>query len=211
MNHDTDSGDRINRTRAYYDAFAEQVAARIDRRDFGRAFDAFAALVVRGHPVIDIGSGSGAHLEELKRRGIDAIGVEPSSRMRQLAGSRGLTVIDGTFESLDQLGLPAAGGIWCAASLLHVPLADVPNALANVRALLVDGAPMFVTVRLGDGASWDRFDSDDSDTARFIQLFDGGELERMIVEAQLDVIESWTEESTWGRPSTWISILAQKP
>jgi SAM-dependent methyltransferase len=206
-----ESQSRIDRTSAYYDRFAEEVAGRIERRDFTRALDAFCALVVPGMPVLDIGSGSGAHLAEFARRGVPALGIEPSARMRQITEEWGLTAVDGSFETLGSLGLPEAGGAWCAASLLHVPAADVPQALSDVFAILAPGAPLFVTVRLGTGATWDRFDDDGAEHARFIQLFDDRELTAMIGTAGFAVLESWTEESTWGRPSRWVSILARKP
>jgi membrane protease YdiL (CAAX protease family) len=203
--------ERIERTSAYYDRFADDVARRIERRDFTRALDAFCALVVPGGPILDIGSGAGAHLAEFRRRGFDAIGIEPSARMREIAGAQGLRVIDGSFEELPWLELPPAGGVWCAASLLHVPADEIPGVLVDIRERLAPGAPLFATVRLGSGASWDRFDDTASDDARFIQLFEDGALERMVETAGFAVLEQWTEESTWGRPSTWTSILAQKP
>jgi SAM-dependent methyltransferase len=206
-----DPHERVARTVAYYDRYASEVAGRIERRDVSRALDGFCALAVAGAPVLDIGCGTGAHLAELARRGVEAVGIEPSSRMRQIASAKGLRVVDGTFESLGRLGLPDAGGAWCAASLLHVPVATIPTALESIRSVLVPGAPLFATVRLGSGASWDRFDDVDAEHERFIQLFGDTELTTLIATAGFAVLEEWFEESTWGRPSRWVSILAQKP
>ena len=47
--------------------------------------------------------------------------------------------------------LPKISGIWCAASLLHVPELQIPIVLKNLANLLPSGGPLFFTVRSGDG------------------------------------------------------------
>ncbi len=51
-------------------------------------------------PVLDVGCGAGRHLLALRRRGVEATGVEISSRAVQIARSRGAEVIEGSVFDL---------------------------------------------------------------------------------------------------------------
>lgn len=201
--------ERIAKNNAYYDLFASEVAARSQARDFSRAFDAFTERLHQGAVLLDIGCGTGEHLDWFAAHGFTAIGVEPSARMREIAREKGHTVVDGTFESLAALNLPAANGIWCAASLLHVPLEEVDTVLASLRNQCLDGAVFYATVRLGEGAKWDRWDDEHSDAERLIQLFSEEDLLARVKRARFVMEDSWVEDSTWGRPSKWISFIAR--
>lgn len=205
---DATSPDRVARTVAYYDRFAQQVAARIERRDMSRAIQAFTAHLAPGATILDIGCGTGDHMRRLAALGFRVVGVEPSAEMRALVSGKGMEVVDGTYETLPDLDLPPIHGVWCAASLLHVPMEHVVVALGNVRQRLPAEGPLFVTVRVGSGGSWDRYDDEDKDEARFIQLFSPDELEAALGSASFTITESWMEDSTWGRPSQWVSIMA---
>lgn len=69
--------------------------------DRPRPFDAaeIVRLLPPGGTVLDVGCGHGELLEELRDRGIDAIGVDPDPRSRELAATKGLTVVQGTAEN----------------------------------------------------------------------------------------------------------------
>jgi hypothetical protein len=97
-----------------------------------------------------------------------------------------------------------------AASLLHVPQENLDAALSAINKLLPIGAPFYFTVRLGDGAKWDQYDGGDHDVARFIQLFREEEILSILSRLPFKIVEKWIEDSTWGRPSKWISIVAIK-
>ncbi|HVZ41986.1 MAG TPA: class I SAM-dependent methyltransferase [Candidatus Kapabacteria bacterium] len=201
--------ERIEKSNAYYDLFAMDVAARSQARDFSRALNAFRQRLTPGGLVIDIGCGTGEHLDWFAAHGVTAIGVEPSARMREIAGEKGHRVVNGAFESLGELGLPMADGIWCAASLLHVPLEEADAVLASLHRQCRAGGVFYATVRLGEGAKWDRFDDEHAGAERLIQLFSEPDLLARVAAAGFEVEESWVEDSTWGRPSRWLSFIAR--
>jgi SAM-dependent methyltransferase len=205
-----DNSTRLSKNISYYDRFATEVGARSDARDFSRALDLFLSTTDRQKTILDIGCGNGTHLEEFNKRGFKALGVEPSPKMRQLCESRGLHAIDGAFENLDSLKTPLVAGIWCAASLLHVPKEDLHKTLKTISDLLPPEAPFYFTVRLGEGAKWDQYDGEGADVARFIQLFNEKDLLDVLSNLPFKNIQSWIEDSTWGRPSKWISVVAVK-
>lgn len=201
---------RLSKNNSYYDRFVAEVGARSEARDFTKALELFLGAVNPSKTVLDVGCGSGIHLQEFKKRGFKALGIEPSLKMRELCESRGLSCIEGAFENLGALKLPDTGGIWCAASLLHVPREELPATFKTISSLLPTGAPLYFTVRLGDGAKWDQYDDKSAEVARFIQLFSEKELLSELSLLPFKDILSWVEDSTWGRPSKWISVVASK-
>jgi len=200
---------RIQRNNDYYDFFAPKVKIRSDERDFSKAFDEFLGHADKEKTILDIGCGSGNHLKIFKSKGYMALGIEPSAKMRSLAAEEG-DVIDGTFETLDELNLPQIGGIWCASSLLHVPKENIDNVFKMIFSLLDSTAPLYFTVRIGEGSKWDRWDDAEGDISRFIQLFSEQELLDSLEKTGFKNIEYWIEDSYWGRPSKWISVVARK-
>jgi SAM-dependent methyltransferase len=202
--------ERLSKNNQYYDRYAQKVGARSEKRDFSRAFASFTRHVDKSSVILDIGCGTGNHLKQFQAKGFLVLGVEPSTGMRKIAYDAGLPVIEGTFETLEKLALPKVGGVWCAASLLHVALEDFPSALKKIAALLSTGAPLFLTVRLGEGEEWDKFDDESGDVERHIQLFTERYLTDQLGRAGFTLAERWIEDSTWGKPAKWISIIARK-
>ena len=202
------TGDRLARNNAYYERFADEVGDRTEARDYSRALRTFTGLVPKGRIVLDLGCGTGHHMVALRELGYQVVGVDPSERMRRLSSEKGFQTIDGSFETLPQLELPSIHGVWCAASLLHVPEEALIPALSAVRARLPEGGALFVTVRLGSGASWDAWDDPEGDAQRFIQLYTQQELLSALEATSFQVAQYWCETSSWGRPSEWVSIVA---
>lgn len=203
-------GERLLKNNDYYDRFAASAASRSERRDFSRAVDQFCRRLDSTKTILDIGCGTGNHLALFQALGYRVLGVEPSAVSRSIAMQRGLPVIAGTFEELDELHLPEICGVWCAASLLHVPKEDLPGCLVKIRALLPEGGPLFITVRLGESQVWDSWDDESEDAKRFIQLYSEEFLDRAIADCSFRTVDKWIETSTWGRPHPWISSIAEK-
>ncbi len=202
--------ERIAKNNAYYASFAADQSRRTQARDYARAFEAFCALLPDGGVVLDVGCGEGRHLQVFADRGYRPIGIDPSPDMRAAAVARGFTVMDGSFETLYDITPPLADGAWAAASLLHVPRAEVPAALHNLTHFLRPGGPLFVTVRVGSTATWDSWDDRSGERSRLIQLFEVDDLLDTLLRCGFPVVESWTETSTWGRPSTWVCVIAKQ-
>ncbi len=202
--------DRLAKNNLYYDKYASEVSARTESRNFTKAFDLFLTEVDPSKTILDVGCGSGIHLREFRNRGYKALGIEPSRGMRKAVEEQNLAVIDGTFESLGDLVLPSVAGIWGAASLLHVPESALSRVFEIMSGLLPKAAPLYFTVRLGSGGKWDKYDGEESDIARYMQLFSEKQLLNELERASFTRVESWIEDSTWGRPSQWISVVARK-
>lgn len=204
-----DYEDRIKCNNAYYDFFAPKVKVRSEDRDFSKAFDCFLSKLSLGKPVVDVGCGAGNHLAVFKAKNISCIGIEPSEEMRRIASESG-KVIEGTFETLNDLNLENVGGIWAASSLLHVPNDQIAQVFQTIEMILPSGGPFYFTVRLGEGSKWDKWDDTEGDISRFLQLFNENDLLEKIHEAGFKIVMKWVEDSYWGRPSQWLSVIAQK-
>jgi 2-polyprenyl-3-methyl-5-hydroxy-6-metoxy-1,4-benzoquinol methylase len=90
-----------------------------------------------------------------EEQGLRVVGVDLSRAMLEQARTR----VGGPLVQMDmrQLALRPGGfhGAWCSAALLHLPQADAPAVLARIAALLVPGAPLFLSLQGGAGETWE--------------------------------------------------------
>lgn len=92
-------------------------------------------------PVLDIGCGAGRHLVALRRRGVEAVGVEISGRAAAIAREDGAAVIDGSIFDLSEREA------WSTALLLDGNIGiggDPERLLAKVAELLAPGGSALV-------------------------------------------------------------------
>lgn len=113
----------------------------------------FKELGVR-EGLLDIGCGTGDFLTAAVRAKIKCQGIEVSRHAADIATSRGHEVWHG---SLEELGLPSAtfSAVHCGHVLEHVP--DAHQFLAQVRAVLKPGAPVYFEVPLQFDGVLDRY------------------------------------------------------
>ncbi|WP_052852071.1 class I SAM-dependent DNA methyltransferase [Streptomyces avicenniae] len=141
------SPDRLDATRASYDAVAPAYADRfrdeLEHKPFDRALLAtFAELVTAagGGPVLDVGCGFGRITGYLASLGLDVSGTDLSPGM--LAAAResfpALRFTEGSMTALD---LPDGGlaGLTAWYSLIHLPPEDLPVAFAEFHRVLAPG------------------------------------------------------------------------
>jgi len=93
----------------------------------------FLALARPGCDVLDAGCGVGRDLAWLESQGCHMIGIDLSRGMLRLA--RGVTASALVQRDLWHLSFTSnqLGGVWCSASLLHLPRADSRSALQELR------------------------------------------------------------------------------
>jgi len=116
------SPERWQSHQAQLTRFAEAVAGRAPPRRFR---------------ILDAGCGPGLDCQWFHERGFSAIGLDLSAGMLAEARTR-VSGVPFCQADLRHIGFRegAFDGIWCNASLLHLPRADVPNVLRDFRRIL---------------------------------------------------------------------------
>jgi len=117
-----------------------------------------AAALGPGDRVVDVGCGPGRFLREAAERGAEAVGVDPSPRMRRMATRftparlrPKVTVLDGSAERLP-LEDRSATAAWAVASVHH--WADVEAGLAELHRVLAPGGRLLLAERLARPRGW---------------------------------------------------------
>ena len=116
-------------------------------------------LVTSGARVFDIGCAAGFLVQHLRRRGVEAFGVDLSEYALSLAspGMAGyLNKLDLTVEGSMWLapGMPAQVVI-CLETLEHIPEDRLEFALENIRVAMTDTGRALLSICLDDVPGWD--------------------------------------------------------
>jgi SAM-dependent methyltransferase len=190
---------------AAYDQIAGRYAARRVGRDrsFAELRAALAARLPRVADIADLGCGPGHDGAQFARAGHRVTGIDRSAGMLAHAAR----ALPGRVARGDLRRLPLAShsvdGIWCSASLLHVPHEQTTAALGEMRRILrADGCLALVTAA-GQGARLEPVPYA-PDTQRWFFYRQAEELTEQLHGAGLRVV-TMTEEITSRH---WLKILA---
>lgn len=145
--------DPVASTVGAYDVAAEQYAENSkDRAPLAHLHAKFTVLTGANALVLELGCGPSHDAAELARYGPTVIGIDPSRGL--LRQGRSQQVIASSLLQGEARSLPFAAasfdGIWACASLLHVPHAELPKALAEVRRVLKARGVLFTSMSEGD-------------------------------------------------------------
>ncbi|MEO7002392.1 MAG: class I SAM-dependent methyltransferase [Ktedonobacterales bacterium] len=175
-------------------------------------------------PVLDAGCGPGRDARALAEHGLPVLGIDLSQGMLDEAQERTARrlptgAIRYALMDLRRLELPDAccRGVWCSASLLHVPRAVAPRAVASLVRVARNDAPFvfFLKERSADMEP-ERMEpypfGEDQGQPRFYAYYTTDEARTLIEGAGL-MIDDLTTLSHSDGPQVpgWVSILAHKP
>ncbi len=164
------------------------------RRSEGAGIEADAArfvslLIARFGPgprVLDVGSGPGVDSWRLSDAGTVPVCLDTAAGMLRTAGARSAPA---ALVCGDMLGSPfGAGsfhGAWACASLLHAPKPALPQALAEIRRILVRGGILYLAMRAGQGR---RITNQGTSHARVLALYSESELDAALAKSRLRVM-----------------------
>jgi ubiquinone/menaquinone biosynthesis C-methylase UbiE len=193
------------RMQAAYDQIAAQYAEK--NAAMPQALSAAGCRLLQllgpGPRILDAGCGAGRDMAWLERHGATVVGVDVSRRMLALARS----VTHGPLLQMDMcsLGLRAGSfaGVWCCASLLHLPKREAPLALAELRRALLPQGVVFLSMQEGTGEGWEQ--GPYPQVQRFFARYSHEELATLLIQSGFRVIESSATES--GR-CRWLQFFA---
>ncbi|MFP4247126.1 MAG: class I SAM-dependent methyltransferase [Halochromatium sp.] len=175
---------RSDPTLAYYDCEAQSFFATTVDVDMSSLYKRFLRELVGGAAILDAGCGSGRDARAFRERGYAVTAMEPCPALAALAEAHcGLSVEIRRFQDIDWVG--RFDGIWACASLLHVPLAELPDVLQRLAHALRPGGILYVSFKLGRGER-------EHGGRRFTDLDEAGLTELLRLVPALTVAEIWT-------------------
>jgi ubiquinone/menaquinone biosynthesis C-methylase UbiE len=193
-------------TNATYDQIAADYAAQVGRNDaLAESRRRFAARLVVGARVLDVGCGPAHDTAGLRDLGLRAIGFDRSRGMLAQARPHQLPLLLGDMRQLP-LRAGALDGLWVCASFLHIPKPDAPEVLRELRRVLRPGGVLFISIKRGQGQRWIAHGSGGQ---RFFVFYQEDELDALLTAAGFIVRESWLDADHLGRPEPWIARLAE--
>jgi SAM-dependent methyltransferase len=146
---------KVDPLRESYDCIAREYADQIydelkDKRFDRELLDGFAERVRGRGRVCDLGCGPAQIARYLRDRGVDAFGLDLSAGMLEQARrlNPDLSFVQSSMLSLG-LGSEVLGGIAAFYSVIHIPRAQVVDALSEMRRVLRGGGCLLVTFHLG--------------------------------------------------------------
>ncbi|UDQ80835.1 class I SAM-dependent methyltransferase [Erwinia rhapontici] len=134
----------------YYQQHAERFFSETVTVDMSALYQPFVAHLKPGARILDAGCGSGRDANAFSAMGYDVEAFDASAELVELARQHsGLPVEQKHFEDVTEV--ERYEGIWCCASLLHVPLAELPEVMSRLaRALKPDGV-WYLSFKYGSG------------------------------------------------------------
>ncbi|MBK1621447.1 SAM-dependent methyltransferase [Lamprobacter modestohalophilus] len=174
---------RSDPTLAYYDSEAQLFFAATVDVDMSSLYEPFWRELAEGAAILDAGCGSGRDARVFHERGYAVTAMEPSPVLAALAEAHcRLPVEIRRFQEIDWRG--RFDGIWACASLLHVPLAELPDVLQRLAHALRPGGNLYVSFKYGRGER-------DHGGRRFTDLDEAGLAELLCRVPALKAIETW--------------------
>ena len=135
-------------TMDFYDANAASYVAETADVEFGPLQREFARRLPEGGRVLDLGCGSGRDSLAFLRAGLEVDAVDGSEQMVEAAsGLTGLPVVHALFSDYEPQG--PYDGIWACSSLLHVPVAELPDVISKYAQALAPGGTFYLSFKLG--------------------------------------------------------------
>jgi SAM-dependent methyltransferase len=143
----------------HYNRTADQFRHGTWDHDVSQNLDALLRHVQATPPyrILDFGCGPGRDLCAIQGRGHIAVGLDGAEQFVQMA--RNASGCEVWHQDFLRLALPAHyfDGIFANASLFHVPSAELPRVLTELRATLHPGGVLFSSNPRGDNqAGWNR-------------------------------------------------------
>ncbi len=195
--------------RQAYDRIAPYYAAKNSEMRGGLVHLGMQFLKLLDQPshVLDLGCGAGRDMAWLEAQEASVIGTDLSRGMLEQAARQ----VQGPLIQADMTSLPFAhgsfNGIWCMASLLHLPKAEAPVALAEMKRVLVPGGALVLGLQEGRSETWE-VNPYEGVQERFFARYQLEEVEEMLVRAGFNVRY---KDADVAATRSWLRLVAVAP
>ena len=187
-----------------YEAVAAEYTRRRDQSTVGLdTVRTWSGALTPGGTVLDLGCGAGHYSRLLRDAGFRLTLVDGSAGLAAETEARtGLPVRVQLFQDFNDP--PAYDGIWAAASLLHVPEAELPDIFARVAGSLKPGGTLYCSFKETTGLI-DRH-------GRHYAAMNAARLADILAQNGLEPLEEFEDDSVGydGVTSRFIAVIAAK-
>jgi 2-polyprenyl-3-methyl-5-hydroxy-6-metoxy-1,4-benzoquinol methylase len=190
-------------TISYYDDQADAFIKDTLNVDMSHIMNHFLAQVPGGGTILDAGCGTGRDTKIFRELGYNVSAFDPSQRMVDFASNHaGITVRTLAFQELEDVG--QYDGIWCCASLLHVPYVELSQVLLGLRRALREDGTIYMSFKHGAGERL-------SQGRHFTDMTEQGLRDLLNNTGVLQPIELWTTpDARPGRSAeAWLNALVK--
>ena len=137
-----------NTTLNYYNQNAQTFSDSTLNVDMSALYREFLPYVVQNGHVLDAGCGSARDAAYFKSQGFSVSAFDASPALAELASSYLQQPVEvKTFQELECVN--KYDGIWCCASLLHVPKAELPQVFLKLQNALKPNGVLYVSFKYG--------------------------------------------------------------
>lgn len=166
-------------------------------------YDTFTPYLPQGGYVLDAGCGSGRDALAFRLMGYQVDAFDASEGLAKLASQySGVAVEPMTFADVN--AVQKYDGIWCCASLLHVPYAELPDVMARLARALKPGGIWYASFKYGEGER-------EKEGRRFSDMNESRLAEFLNILPDVEPVAVWTTPDVRAdRGETWLNALLRK-
>lgn len=188
------------------DYFERNSDRNVIRHHLDRFIEILRGQGMAGSPVVDLGCGPGYEVATLDDEGFQAFGLDLSWNMLLIATRSSA----GKLMMADLRDLPlgeSVGGLWCCASLLHLPRKEMGVTLKGLARVLLPDGVIYISLKKGEG-QMQSFDKSDPGRKRTFTLWQPDEIDQLIREAGFRIV--WASLESPDGKTTWITRIGLK-
>ena len=138
----------LNNTLNYYNQNAQSFSDSTLNVDMSALYAEFLPLIPKHGHILDAGCGSARDAMYFKQQGFTVSAFDASPELAKLASNYLQQAVEvKTFQQLNCTN--KYDGIWCCASLLHVPKAELPQVFLKLQNALKPNGVLYVSFKYG--------------------------------------------------------------
>jgi 2-polyprenyl-3-methyl-5-hydroxy-6-metoxy-1,4-benzoquinol methylase len=136
------------KTLNYYNQHAQTFSDSTLNVDMSALYAEFLPLIPKHGHILDAGCGSARDAMYFKQQGFTVSAFDASPELAKLASNYLRQAVE--FKTFQQLNCTNKyDGIWCCASLLHVPKAELPQVFLKLQNALKPNGVLYVSFKYG--------------------------------------------------------------